>query len=152
MDCEWDIWSAWSGCTVLCGGGTQLRQRIIKQFKSYGGLPCQGQGIEQRSCGTDACPGKNILIIFPTRRTLWYILNFLKVNCEWDQWSTWSSCESTCGGDSTGGTQDRHRSVKHPLSNGGLSCQGSNSEQRFCNSNCCPGKDLFTSTWQKVSL
>ena len=68
MDCEWDIWSAWSGCTALCGGGTQLRQRIIKQSKSNGGLPCQGQGIEQRSCGTDACPGKNILIIFPTRR------------------------------------------------------------------------------------
>ena len=75
-----------------------------------------------------------------------YDLRNILVNCEWDQWSTWGSCESTCGGDSTRGTQDRHRSVKHPLSNGGLSCQGSNSEQRFCNSNCCPGKDLFTST------
>ena len=60
MDCEWDIWSAWSGCTALCGGGTQLRQRIIKQSESNGGLPCQGQGIEQRSCGTDACTGENI--------------------------------------------------------------------------------------------
>ena len=64
MDCEWDIWSAWSGCTALCGGGTQLRQRIIKQFESNDGLPCQGQGIEQRSCEIDACPGENILFSF----------------------------------------------------------------------------------------
>ena len=68
MDCEWDIWSAWSGCTALCGGGTQLRQRIIKQSESNGGLPCQGQGIEQRNCGIDACPGENILLSFYRNR------------------------------------------------------------------------------------
>ena len=95
---------------------------------------------------------ENILIIFQSYISLFHDLKTFLVNCEWNQWSTWSSCESTCGGDSTGGTQDRHRSVKQPLSNGGLSCQGSNSEQRFCNSNCCPGKDFSQVLDKKIHL
>ena len=62
MDCEWDIWSAWSSCTASCGGGIMFRQRIIKQSQCGCGLPCEGQDIEQISCGTDACPGENLLI------------------------------------------------------------------------------------------
>ena len=73
MDCEWDIWSAWSSCTASCGGGIMFRQRMIKQSECGCGLPCEGPDIEQISCGTDACPGENLLI-FPQEVTYKYYL------------------------------------------------------------------------------
>ena len=54
--------------------------------------------------------------------------------CEWDNWSQWSDCKTTCGLETT----QRVRSVKKAAVNGGLECQGDNREQKNCNEiTCC---------------
>jgi len=40
------------------------------------------------------------------------------LDCEVSDWSSWSTCSSSCGA----GTSNRHRTVTRPESNGGVSC------------------------------
>ncbi|XP_008583107.1 PREDICTED: SCO-spondin, partial [Galeopterus variegatus] len=48
-------WSAWSSCSVPCGGGTMERHRSCE--KGPGGAPCQAQDTEQqRECNLQPCP------------------------------------------------------------------------------------------------
>merc|ERR1719374_390688 len=57
----------------------------------------------------------------------------MKVDCELDQWTTWSTCSQTCGG----GTQSRNRTIIKEPSNGGAPCSDTQQTQE-CNSNPCP--------------
>ena len=43
---------------------------------------------------------------------------FSVLDCEVSEWSSWSTCSSSCGA----GTSNRHRTVTRPESNGGVSC------------------------------
>jgi len=57
----------------------------------------------------------------------------------WGDWAAWSTCSATCGG----GTQTRTRTCSNPPpSNGGLPCQGSNTERTICNTQTCTS-DFF---------
>ena len=56
------------------------------------------------------------------------------VACEWDEFSSWTTCTKTCGG----GTQVRQRQVKVPAQFGGEACEGGQAEQRVCNDQGCP--------------
>ena len=58
------------------------------------------------------------------------------VACEWDEFSSWTTCTKTCGG----GTQVRQRQVKVPAQFGGEACEGGQAEQRVCNEQGCPSK------------
>ena len=61
VDCEYNDWTEWSSCTVTCGGGVSIRSRDIKTHNLFGGTPCDGNGVEQTTCNTDACSsGKKV--------------------------------------------------------------------------------------------
>jgi len=53
-DCEVGSWTSWSGCSKICGGGTQTRSRKVTQERNNGGKKCPS--LEQtRSCNTQGC-------------------------------------------------------------------------------------------------
>ena len=53
------------------------------------------------------------------------------VNCEWNIWTEWSNCSSSCGG----GTQVKTRQILIPAANGGTNCTGTNEIIQNCNIN-----------------
>jgi hypothetical protein len=55
VDCVMSEWSAWSACSVSCGGGTQTRTRSIIQPSQYGGQAC-GATLQTQECNAAACP------------------------------------------------------------------------------------------------
>ena len=59
------------------------------------------------------------------------------VDCTWDTWSAWGSCDVTCGG----GTQERTRVQDSPAENGGAACEAVDAtDTQNCSTNGCPGK------------
>ena len=43
---------------MTCGGGTEIQVRHCTNPRpQHGGLPCQGSGVQSRSCNEDPCPG-----------------------------------------------------------------------------------------------
>lgn len=49
VNCQW---SAWSACSVSCGGGTQTRYHVVEA--ANGGNPCYGNYTQ--ACNTQECP------------------------------------------------------------------------------------------------
>jgi hypothetical protein len=54
VNCTEGLWSAWSGCSVPCGGGTERRARTIEVQPQFCGRGCLST-TEQRSCNAQAC-------------------------------------------------------------------------------------------------
>jgi hypothetical protein len=62
------------------------------------------------------------------------------IDGNWGAWSSWTSCNTTCGG----GTQGRTRNCDSPApSNGGLICAGSGTENQACNTAACTVSEYF---------
>ena len=57
VDCEWDGFGEWTGCSKSCGGGEKTRTRTVKTIAQHGGNPCVGDSTEAQSCNMDLCPG-----------------------------------------------------------------------------------------------
>ena len=55
VDCQWSTWSNWTDCSATCGGGTQLRSRLVEQVAQYGGSICSGSAFESQACNTQTC-------------------------------------------------------------------------------------------------
>ena len=56
----WSDWSAWSGCSVSCGGGTQTRARTCTNpSTNVCGAACSGSTSESQSCNTQSCCKSN---------------------------------------------------------------------------------------------
>ena len=57
----WSPYSAWSACSVTCGGGTQTRTRQCDSPTPYGtGAGCGSDDTESQACNTEACAPRNI--------------------------------------------------------------------------------------------
>lgn len=75
VDCQ-GHWTAWSSCSVSCGGGLQNRIYVIDTpaANKGGECPVKNGQEEKQSCNSQACP----------------------VNCV-GQWSGWGECSKSCG-------------------------------------------------------
>ena len=62
------------------------------------------------------------------------------MDCQWDEWISWSRCSKPCGG----GEQKRSRTIKvHPI-NEGKKCRKKNSkEKQICHNWFCPGMNVL---------
>lgn len=50
VDCVWEEWGAWGGCSKSCGDGSKRRTRGQKSAEG-GGKPCIGPDTESQKCG-----------------------------------------------------------------------------------------------------
>ncbi|XP_070194155.1 SCO-spondin-like isoform X2 [Littorina saxatilis] len=113
---NWGFWGTWSSCSATCGGGSQSRIRFCNNPPpSNGGASCSPStgNRETLACAQNACA---------------------PVNGTWGVWGSWAACSATCGS----GTRTRIRLCNSPApSNGGVECDGFNSDSEFCNDRAC---------------
>ena len=77
-------------------------------------------------------------MIFQARISAAILVFIVQIDCQWGEWTEWSSCSLTCGG----GVQLRSRVPSRQARNGGEECSGSSAEQQACNSDSCLGKSV----------
>jgi len=58
------------------------------------------------------------------------------IDCQWNDWSNWSSCQGSCG--ENRGTKTRTRGVKIQAAHGGQPCAGGDQETKECTRALCP--------------
>ena len=52
------MWTAWSECSKMCGGGIIAHTRLCLEPEPYAnGRPCEGSNREERPCNVVKCPG-----------------------------------------------------------------------------------------------
>eukprot|EP00058_Branchiostoma_floridae_P028482 XP_002613973.1 hypothetical protein BRAFLDRAFT_67461 [Branchiostoma floridae] len=128
VDGNWSQWTSWSGCDATCGFGKQSRSRRCDNPSPLGGgAGCAGESEETQVCVTgQPCP----------------------VNGNWSLWTSWSSCDVTCGF----GNQSRNRSCDNPPpQHGGANCTGTLEEFRTCDSGQPCAVDGNWSLWTSWS-
>ncbi|XP_052083470.1 coadhesin-like [Mytilus californianus] len=110
----WSDWTATSGCTVDCGGGSMSYSRTCNNpTPAHEGAHCSGSSTMSESCNTHSCP----------------------VNGGWSDWTSWATCTLDCGG----GTQSKTRTCSKPApAHDGLVCGGDSSASQSCNTHLCP--------------
>mmetsp|Transcript_37944 Transcript_37944/g.95288 ORF Transcript_37944/g.95288 Transcript_37944/m.95288 type:complete len:1714 (+) Transcript_37944:79-5220(+) len=125
--CRVAAWTEWSECSTSCGPGQQMRKRNVVAEAQAGGVACELPLRDAR-----ACPGD--------RGTCEV------TDCEWDVWSDWSECSSSCGGT---GQQTRNKELKHGASVGGQGCEaGNSSEVRACGLQPCHVRVCVNGEWE----
>ncbi|XP_048744516.1 thrombospondin-1-like [Ostrea edulis] len=56
-DGHWGMWTVWSKCPVICGGGVAKRHRKCDNPEpSYGGRDCTGEDSQKQICNNRTCP------------------------------------------------------------------------------------------------
>ncbi|KAL9971012.1 hypothetical protein ACROYT_G023488 [Oculina patagonica] len=134
LDGSYNDWSAWTTCSMSCGGGVKFRHRnCTNPAPMHGGRDCSliGPATESDSCHSEPCP----------------------VNGMYGTWSLWSECDRTCGG----GSRVRSRSCTNPPAQfGGSDCStlGPDKETELCNLNSCPVNGNFSewTLWTPCSV
>ncbi|XP_053398910.1 SCO-spondin-like isoform X2 [Mercenaria mercenaria] len=113
---DWEIWTAWTSCSVTCDVGVVTRKRSCTNPKPmYGGRLCKGDSLQEKVCNTGvSCP----------------------INGMWSFWSDWLPCDVTC----EAGTQSRLRICNNPPAQyGGDPCFGSAIDSTVCDTGVpCP--------------
>ncbi|XP_013398464.1 coadhesin-like [Lingula anatina] len=131
VDGGYSQWSTWGTCSSTCGGGSQTRTRTCTNpTPAFNGNDCSGLGpnSETQQCNTQGCP----------------------INGGFTNWSSWGTCNVTCGG----GSQSRTRTCTNPVpQNGGADCVGIILELQQCNTQGCPVDGGYSqwSTWGTCS-
>ncbi|CAJ1456821.1 unnamed protein product [Effrenium voratum] len=121
VDCQWNDWKDWGGCSKSCGGGKELRTREMTPGNSAG-KSCDGERSVVRDCGAGNCP----------------------VDCALSDWGAWELCSVSCG---TGATSRKRLVVKH-AAYGGAEC-GDAAESHPCTpGDACP-VDCVWSDWSE---
>jgi len=125
VDCKWEDWKEWDGCTKSCGNGTKFRKRAVVVFAAFGGKPCSEaeEPSQLQSCNPQPCP----------------------VDCTWSPWGMWGDCPVTCGGAFRTRSRTEHTKSAH----GGKACVFHDKmEWEHCSANGCP-VDCVWSDWNK---
>ncbi|KAI3383907.1 hypothetical protein SNEBB_000825 [Seison nebaliae] len=100
-DCRVTEWSEWSDCPAPCNEiGVIFRMRVFKSFPLNGGKECPIEMKQMKNCKKEC-----------------------KNHCTMSEWSTWSTCNKSCG---NGSIQKRTRTVTS-----GINCD-STEEIREC--------------------
>ncbi|XP_043238645.1 semaphorin-5B-like [Amphibalanus amphitrite] len=108
----WGEWSAWSECSVPCGGGVQVRSRVCEGDAA---LCRSGPHRMERECNAHSCEG------------------------EWSCWSEWSQCSVSCGvGHRRRSRVCRNRPAS---SDAGAICEGHDVAQEACEMPSCTSMD-----------
>uniref|UniRef100_A0A8B9R8G1 Spondin-1 n=1 Tax=Astyanax mexicanus TaxID=7994 RepID=A0A8B9R8G1_ASTMX len=94
IPCLLSPWSDWSDCSVTCGKGTRMRQRILKSPVELG--ECTEELEQVEKCMLPECPS----------------------DCIMSDWSEWSECNKSCGK----GHMIRTRMIKMEPQFGGDPC------------------------------
>lgn len=145
----WTDWSAFPTCSSTCMGGTQTRTRTCTNpAPMFGGMDCTGAASETQSCNDLInCPGKTFYKYCNKITLTNYIWFPSSVDGMWTNWSTFSTCSSTC----MGGTQTRTRTCTNPAPMfGGMPCTGVASETQSCNDMVnCPGEKTQWLSWSE---
>uniref|UniRef100_A0A8C7QRY5 SCO-spondin n=1 Tax=Oncorhynchus mykiss TaxID=8022 RepID=A0A8C7QRY5_ONCMY len=89
---SWAPWGPWSPCSLSCGTGSMIRQRLCPLGDTLG--QCRGDDTQRQQCFSTSCP----------------------VDGHWLPWVTWSNCSKDCGG-----VEVRQRGCIPPQ-NGGRDC------------------------------
>ncbi|XP_068595155.1 spondin-1-like [Brachionichthys hirsutus] len=92
IPCMLSPWSEWSECSVTCGRGLRMRQRMLKSEPA----DCTEELEQTEKCMLPECP----------------------VDCMVSEWSEWSECNKSCGK----GHTIRTRMVKLEPQLGGSAC------------------------------
>jgi hypothetical protein len=118
--CTLTQWGEWSTCSRTCGGGMRTRARKIVTQSRFGAPACpQTMGMEP--CADSACA----------------------VDCEYQAWSSWTTCDKSCGG----GAQTRSRVIGNTPLFGGKVCEATLlTESRVCAPATCP-VDCIQDSW-----
>eukprot|EP00931_Biecheleriopsis_adriatica_P047950 TRINITY_DN27682_c0_g2_i1.p1 TRINITY_DN27682_c0_g2~~TRINITY_DN27682_c0_g2_i1.p1 ORF type:complete len:1370 (-),score=205.40 TRINITY_DN27682_c0_g2_i1:43-4152(-) len=119
VDCKWNDWGQWEGCSVSCGMGDRSRYRSVAQAKNDVGQECPGQNTESQSCGMNTCP----------------------VDCAMEDWQAWDPCDVSCGV----GQTSRVREITTTPVFGGRKCDA-HWESKSCDAGLCP-VDCILSDW-----
>lgn len=111
INCMVTPWSDWSACSVTCGDGFKMKNRMIKVEPKNGGRKCPKKLAKKKSCRIAKCP----------------------VDCKMSEWQEWTECQATCGM-KVMKVRRRKRMVKPRR--GGKACPPK-IERRLCNVPLC---------------
>jgi hypothetical protein len=108
-DCQFELWSNWTSCSITCGGdGVQTRSR--GKIPAVGdGQDCVGPETDSQLCTSPPCVGA----------------------CVTTNWTDFTPCSKPCGL----GSQTRTRNFTSQQPN----CTDSLVDVQDCNIGCCPG-------------
>lgn len=102
--CEVTDWGSWGDCSATCGRGYKLRQRDYRNSTAAMVNHCRKILTDRRKCfaerqcrGSEGRPGQRTTGILETDK------------CVISEWSSWSSCTTTCGS----GITTRSRNFRH---------------------------------------
>jgi len=134
--CHYQTWSAWTNCSLPCGGGERQRARGFANTGKIGGAGCHATftdgsptaaGLvatgapnymkEVQSCNAQTCNGGNC------------------EEAKWGVWSVWEPCQKRCGGAVT--WRSRQKGV--PANSCGNDLSGSDREYKTCGTAPCLG-------------
>ncbi|CAL7938661.1 unnamed protein product [Xylocopa violacea] len=127
--CRVTPWGPWSDCSVTCGRGNQLRQRYFRDGSASQEI-CNVSLSDRRPCyGKDPhCNGDRNSAILETEA------------CALEEWSSWSSCTTTCGPGQTTRSRnfkDKKRRKECKIIQGGPELQ----QTIKCDNEPCPDED-----------
>eukprot|EP00929_Paragymnodinium_shiwhaense_P017133 TRINITY_DN1260_c0_g1_i1.p1 TRINITY_DN1260_c0_g1~~TRINITY_DN1260_c0_g1_i1.p1 ORF type:complete len:1536 (+),score=290.62 TRINITY_DN1260_c0_g1_i1:141-4748(+) len=109
IDGEWADWTMWAECSITCGGGITSRTRRVAVTANSCGRPATGKDRETEFCNVEVPCHKNR-------------------DCEFAEWSVWSSCTATCDG-----LKHRSREIETYGAGDGKWCLGALKETSPCN-------------------
>lgn len=128
IDCSWNVWTEWSGCSRNCGGGHQTRIRGIWHPGSKGGKACEKETEEElRKCNTVSCDDAC-------------------VDGQWAEWEPWAPCSATCTpkcvGRYCGGWSWQQRKVAVAANQCGKPVAGLSQQTKKCNEQVSCNEDI----------